>query len=223
MSEDSTSKNTSGSENQHKFSNVQPISAFIALYVLSGEIYLYYWFYKNLKNFKEHKNLNSNSFTLVWWFLGCSCALSIGYIFLYALMGDLAAETLDPSIEYTYWLLFLLVDLIFIYLLLKKTGDFIRKSKNEIFSLNQICALYFAVGVISIIIPETPFFSFLMLIPSFFTAMIVSWVQKDLNRYWAAEQPNLAIRKLPSMGEGIVLGVCLTLWILVYIFLGEEA
>ena len=44
-----------------EFSNAQPIKFFLAPYALTGGFYFFYWFYKNLTNFKDPKVLNQNS------------------------------------------------------------------------------------------------------------------------------------------------------------------
>ena len=44
-----------------EFSNAQPIKFFLALYALTGGFYFFYWFYKNLTNFKDPKVLNQTS------------------------------------------------------------------------------------------------------------------------------------------------------------------
>ncbi|SVB31436.1 uncharacterized protein METZ01_LOCUS184290 [marine metagenome] len=43
------------------FSNALPIKFFLALYALTGGFYFFYWFYKNLTNFKDPKVLNQTS------------------------------------------------------------------------------------------------------------------------------------------------------------------
>ena len=63
---------------------------------------------------------------------------------------------------------------------------------------------------------ETLYYWHIFLLLAFFTGIILSGVQKDLNRYWEKEQDHLAIRTSLSKGELIVIGICVISW--AYIF-----
>ena len=54
-------KNSETLPEKKEFSNAQPIKFFLALYALTGGFYFFYWFYKNLTNFKDPKVLNQTS------------------------------------------------------------------------------------------------------------------------------------------------------------------
>lgn len=45
-------------ENKDEISNVQPIYKLILLIILTGGLYQLYWFYRNWRDFKAHKNLD---------------------------------------------------------------------------------------------------------------------------------------------------------------------
>jgi S1-C subfamily serine protease len=59
---------------------------------------------------------------------------------------------------------------------------------------------------------ETPYYWYVALLLPFLTVMILSVVQKNLNRYWGKEQNHLGIRSSISKGELIVIGICIISW-----------
>ena len=61
MSEAGVNSKVSPDEsNSNGFSNAEPIKSFLVLYAFTGGLYIFYWFYKNLKNFTDHETLNQN-------------------------------------------------------------------------------------------------------------------------------------------------------------------
>jgi len=53
-----TSFNTQKESGKTEYSNVQPTNKLIWLIILTGGLYQIYWFYRNWRDFKEHKNLD---------------------------------------------------------------------------------------------------------------------------------------------------------------------
>ena len=210
------SKNFPEESNSNGFSNAEPIKSFLVLYALTGGLYIFYWFYKNLKNFKDHKVLNQNPYLLLWGYLAYFIFWFVGYVLLFALLGDLEAETLAPAIDYPVQLFGNVTEVIFIFLLLRKIKSFMSESLDDSFSLNYVCLLVFLIQAVTMLLPMgIPFYYSIVLLLTFLTGMILSVVQKDLNRYWDKEQGHLAIRISFSKGELIVIGIGIFLWLYV--------
>ena len=146
-------KNSETLPEKKEFSNGQPIKFFIALYALTGGLYIFYWFYKNLKNFKDHKVLNQNPYLLLWGYLAYFIFWVVGYALLFALLGDLEAETLAPAIDYPVQLFGDVIEVIFIFLLLRKIKSFMSESLDDSFSLNYVCLLVFLIQAVTILLP----------------------------------------------------------------------
>ena len=194
------------------FSNALPIKFFLALYALTGGFYFFYWFYKNLKNFKDHKNLNQKPYSLLWGYLAFYIFSFMGVILLFFLFEDFETEK-SNWMNYSTDLFFLVGDIIFTFLLLRKIKSILSEKLDDTFSVNNICLLVFLIGAVLMFIPEeTSYDLYIILLLAFFTGMIMSIVQKDLNRYWEKEQDHLAIRTSLSKGELIVIGICVISW-----------
>jgi len=115
--------------------------------------------------------------------------------------------------NYSPDLFFLVGDIIFTFLLLRKIKSILSEKLDDTFSVNNICLLVFLIGAVLMFIPEeTSYDLYIILLLAFFTGMIMSIVQKDLNRYWGKEQDHLAIRTSLSKGELIVIGICVISW-----------
>ena len=140
----------------------------------------------------------------------------MGIILLYFLFEDLETEKLD-LMDYFIGSFILVGEIIFTFLLLRKIKSILSEKLDDSFSVNNICLLVFLIGAVSMFIPEeTLYYWHIFLLLAFFTGIILSVVQKDLNRYWEKEQDHLAIRTSLSKGELIVIGICVISW--AYIF-----
>ena len=205
-------KNSETLPEKKEFSNGQPIKFFIALYALTGGLYIFYWFYKNLKNFTDHETLNQKPYSLLWGYLAFNVFSFILIVLLFFLFGGLETEKLD-LMGYSTELFVLVGSIIFTFLLLRKIKSILTEKLDDLFSINNICLLIFLIGAILMFVPEeTPYFWHIVLLSAFLTGIIFSVVQKDLNRYWEKEQNHLAIKTSFSKGELIVIGICVISW-----------
>jgi len=201
-----------------EFSNTQPIKIFLALYTLTYGFYIFFWFYKILKDFKEYKSLTNNVHLLLWKYVAFySIALIVVFplIFYYVISetGEFPPITLQIINSFRFG-----VESIFVFLLLQKIIIFLREGLNELFSAKKISLLFFLIGELTIFIPEAnPFYMQYFLIIVFLAGINLSVVQKDLNRFWGKEQYHLAVRISPSRGE--IISICVfSIWWLIGVY-----
>jgi predicted nucleic acid-binding Zn ribbon protein len=92
-----------------RFSNAQPVWHFVLLTIATLGIYQYYWFYRNWKHFKIHKNLNISP---GWRTVGLFVPI-LGAVLAYRQfrdIGDFAKEagvnkTYSPEWTFLFWLI----------------------------------------------------------------------------------------------------------------------
>jgi predicted nucleic acid-binding Zn ribbon protein len=88
-----------------RFSNAQPIWHFILLSIATCGIYEIYWFYRNWKHFKIHKNLNISS---GWRTVGLFVPI-LGVVLAYRQLRDIRDFAKEAGVDKTYspgWILF---------------------------------------------------------------------------------------------------------------------
>ena len=144
----------------------------------------------------------------LFYLLGC------GLCTLVCLVRRFGGRDIAPAIDYPVQLFGNVIEVIFIFLLLRKIKSFMSESLDDSFSLNYVCLLVFLIQAVTMLLPMgSPFYYSIVLLLTFLTGMILSGVQKDLNRYWKKEQSHLAIRTSFSKGELIVIGIGIFLWL----------
>lgn len=81
-----------------QFSNAQPVSNFVLLTILSFGLYEIYWFYRNWKHFKLHKNLNISP---GWRTVGLFVPI-YGWLLIYRQFRDIRDYAKQAGIDKTY-------------------------------------------------------------------------------------------------------------------------
>jgi len=186
-----------------QYSNAQPIWNLILLSILSFGIYEIYWFYRNWKHLKVHKNLNINP---GWRTVGLLVPI-YGIILIYRQFKDIDELLLKAKCKKFFYELSpggATLSYVFFNFLSARISNLPMK-------YTQITPT----GLLAVMIFEIVFF------------LIAVWVlvdvQKMLNEFWEKEQPHFAIRTKFTNKEIAILLIGGVFWtiFLIGIFIPE--
>ncbi|MGL4670013.1 MAG: hypothetical protein ACRCVG_05400 [Methanobacteriaceae archaeon] len=92
---DSENINISDNKKNNVYSNILPIRKAIPLFALTGGLYFYYWFYKNVKNIQEYHNVEmSPKLSTICLFIPV-----LNFIIIYDLFKKMEGFIADEGIE----------------------------------------------------------------------------------------------------------------------------
>lgn len=166
-----------------------PIKVLI-FYGMTFGFYLYFWFYRNYRDFKIYKNLNLNPElrTIVLYTFGIIPFYIYGYV-----MQALGKNIFDALIVIPFNLFLAAIETGFLFFLVQLIKENIGERLETSFNFWMIIILFFVTSVIRKLIPiDLPHYRLVEFMTILVQGGIFARVQKDLNFYWEMEGKNIA-------------------------------
>jgi len=167
----------------------QPVKYFLIFYGMTFGFYLYFWFLRNCRNFKAHKNLKLNPELR-------TLSLFVLTIIPFYIYGDilraLHKNIFDPVVFIPFNFIMAGIETAFLFALLRMIKQFLSEKMKKSFPLSLIVFIFFALSVLRKLLPSgTPHSLLLEIVLIILQGGALAVVQRDLNIYW-----NLRKRKL---------------------------
>lgn len=162
-----------------------PVKLFLIFYQVTFGLYLYFWFLGNYRDFKSYKKIKVNPELL-------ALGLFVFTIFPYFIYG-VTLKILDiqepgPMIDIPIHLAIAGIETVFLFFQLQMISGFLKNRLEKSFSVPAIIMAFFILGLMKKVLPTTtPFYLLWELIVIFIQGGALSFVQRDLNRYWKVE------------------------------------
>lgn len=169
----------------------QPIPYFLLIYGLTLGLYLYFWFYRNYHEFKEHRHLKLNPELRAL----ALYALTLIPFFLYgAIMEGMDVYAFPPAVDIAFNFLMVALETTLLYFLLRIVHTWIsRRIRKGIFSLPATVTLFFFFGALRKLLPlDIANYWWFEITLIWLQGGVLATVQRDINRYWLRERGNRA-------------------------------
>ena len=169
----------------------QPVYQFLIVYALTFGLYIYFWFYRNYKNFKEYKKLDLNpEFRVLALFI-----LTIIPYFIYgAILGSLGGYSFPPGVAISFNLIMVAIETVFIIVLFRTIKESIGRTveKSPIFLI--VIVLFFIFGGLRKVLPTVVAYHWwLEILLIWLQGGALSLAQQKVNIFWKAERHELGI------------------------------
>ncbi len=167
----------------------QPIWIFMFFYVLTFGLYLYFWFLKNYRDFRNFKNIDANPElrTLILFSLSAFPLFIYGnYLNLFDIMG-----IFNPATKVLFIFSVSGAEAYFLLIQFQMFHRFMKRSMKGSFHPITPVFLFFCLSVTRKYLPsDFQLYWTVEIVSVFLQAVILAWVQKDLNRYWKLGNKN---------------------------------
>ena len=158
-----------------------PLKVFL-FYGSTFGFYLYFWFYRNYKDFKIYKNLNLNPElrTIIFYVVTFIPFFTYGSV-----MAALGKNIFDATIVIPFNLFMAAIETAFLFFLFRLIQGNLNESLEQPFNFWIMCFLFFVTSVIRKLIPmDLPHYRLFEFMTILVQGGIFARIQKDLNFYW---------------------------------------
>lgn len=164
----------------------QPIKQFLLFYSLTFGLYLYFWFHRNYRDFRNYKNAKINPELRT---LGLFVFAFIPYYLYGTVMGLLNKDPFAPYIFLPFNLLIAGIETSFWFFQFTMIKRFMKETLKKSFPLMIIVLIIFALSGVRKLIPSgIPHYLIADFVLILFQGGVLAFVQKDLNIYWKLEK-----------------------------------
>ncbi len=168
----------------------------LVFYGLTFGLYLYFWFHRNSRNFKSHKNLGLDPELRT---LALFVFTIIPFFIYKVVLEKWQGYSFDLPIETSFNVLMAGIEGAFLFFLLQMIRGFFNEEQKKSFPMGLLVLLFFALSALrKFLPPDISFYWGLEFIFILLQGGVLALVQKHLNVYWALEREKLA----DSTGQG---------------------
>ncbi|MCH8933995.1 MAG: PrsW family intramembrane metalloprotease [Nitrospinae bacterium] len=169
---------------------VLPAKRVVVFYGLTFGLYLYFWFHRNYRNFKDYKNLSLNPDLRT---LGLFVFTIIPFFVYGAIPGEWKRYSFDPSIEISFNVMMAGIEAAFLYFLFRMIREILNKEQKKSFPILSIVLMFFVLSGMRKFLPsELPYYWWFEFALILLQGGVLAVAQKHLNAYWALEREKLA-------------------------------
>lgn len=171
----------------------QSINYLLILYGLTFGLYFYFWFLRNYRKFRNHKEINLNPELI-------TLGLFIISIIPYFVLGMILRK-LDDFQFHTLFMVSLDwivagVRTVFLYFQLRIIKRYLKRQLKGTFNILVIVVQFFILdGAIKMLPADMPYYLFYVVTLILFQGWVLASVQNDLNSYWQLERRKLTEAK----------------------------
>ena len=162
------------------------VKYFLLLYGLTFGFYLYFWFLKNYRNFRNYKQININPElkTLVLF----STAI-IPYFIYGVVLGESGLSQFHPFVKILFDLIIAGIQTAFLFFQLRIIKRFLKRKMKGTFSVGTIVLGFFILnGLGKLWSSDLAYYWLAVMILVACEGIVLAFVQKDLNAYWKLER-----------------------------------
>lgn len=167
----------------------QPVKQVLIFYGLTFGLYLYFWFYRNCREFRSYKKLNLDPELRT---LALFALTIIPYLVLGTFLGTFKQHIWDPRIAISFGLMMSGIETAFLFFLLRRMKEFFDEKKIKAFNLFIITLVFFSLSELRKFLTAEPFyywfFEFALIL---LQGGVLAFVQYHLNIYWKMEGKNM--------------------------------
>lgn len=169
----------------------QPVGQFVLFYGLSLGLYLYFWFYRNYQEFKEHVHLKLNPEMRALALYGLTL---IPYFIYGALMQILDVDAFPAAVDIAFNLTMVAIETALVYFLLRIVHAHIsRRFKKGLFAVMPTVTMFFFFGALRKLVPlDIAHYWWFEMALIWLQGGMLATVQRDINRYWIRERGSRA-------------------------------
>lgn len=164
----------------------QAINQFMLFYILTFGLYIYFWFYRNNRDFRNCKNVELNPELRA---MGLFVITFVPYYLYGSIMGLIGNDPFAPYLYLPFNLLLAGIESAFWFFQFAMIKTFMRGTLKRSFPLTIIMLFIFALSSIRKIIPHSiPHYMMTDFVLILFQGAVLAFVQKDLNAFWKKEK-----------------------------------
>lgn len=167
----------------------QPVIQVFIFYGLTFGLYLYFWFYRNYREFRHYKNLKLDPELRT---LALFALTTIPYLILGTFLGTFQQYTWDPRIGISFGLMMSGIETAFLFFLFRRIKVFIDEKSKGTFNIFLITLVFFLLSesrkLLTSDLSYYWFFEFALIL---LQGGVLVFVQNHLNIYWETEGERL--------------------------------
>ena len=162
----------------------------VVFYGLTFGLYLYFWFHRNYRNFKSHKNLDIDPVLRT---LALFVFTIIPFFIYEVVLKKWEGYVFDPAIEISFHILMAGIEAAFLLFLLRMVRGFFSDEQKKSFPMELLVLLFFALSALRKLMPgDIAFYWGWEFVLMLLQGGVLAVVQKHLNVYWALEREKLS-------------------------------
>ncbi len=163
----------------------QPAKQFFLIYGLTFGLYIYFWFHRIYREFRNYKNIDVNPEirALAFFVLTVIPFILFGSILKYMGLSPSSTWAVTP-----FLVILAVIETAFVFYLMRMVKAFLHEKMQKSFTVLSIITLFFISSALRKLLPQDiPHYWWFEIGFIWLQGGILACVQKDLNRYWHLE------------------------------------